>query len=109
MIDQDRFFKVGGYNPKVIRDGVLGTLRDRYFPQEVKKGLIDSLEKCLILLGNMPIVELIPLTEHLVYRLPTQEEWIARNIEEIHLIVVNDIQGLVSKSSQRFSRFYIGV
>ncbi len=35
MIDQERFFRLGGYNPKVVSDGVVSTLRDGYLLKEL--------------------------------------------------------------------------
>jgi len=57
----------------------------------------------------MTIVKLIPLAHHFVYRLATEEERVARDIEEVQLVVINDIERLVSKPSQSLGRLYIGV
>ena len=57
----------------------------------------------------MTIIKLIPLAYHFVYRLTTEEERVARDIEKVQLVVVDDIERLVSKPSQSLSRLYIGV
>ena len=57
----------------------------------------------------MTIIKLIPLTHHFVYRLTTEEERVARDIEEVQLVVVDDIERLVSKTRQSLGRLYIVV
>ena len=57
----------------------------------------------------MTIIKLIPLTHHFVYRLTTEEERVARDIEEVQLVVVDDIERLVSKTRQSLGRLHIGV
>ena len=57
----------------------------------------------------MTIIKLIPLAHHFVYRLATEEERVARDIEEVQLVVVDDIERLVSKTRQSLGRLYIGV